>query len=195
MPKGEAEMNNWLQSTAIQKLPLDKLKVLDTCQHIFKYAEEFYLHLAEIHREQREIARIWGLMAIDKCNHSETFKMASRLRGQGVEDIVIPLEVPTNILIKMKLIPKAGSSGLFSVEQALRFAITMEERLEKVHFRRIVRYFHEQDMELMASPLKSSSSILQIMTEEYVNLTLADEFSQDDEFAAVNYQFTPVFPS
>jgi rubrerythrin len=165
-------MMHTLQKNTFEKIPLEKLKVLDTCQHIFKHAESFYQYLADVHQEHREVARMWGLFAIDKCNHSDTFKMASRLKGEGISEVCISAEMATNILTKMKSIPTGNGSNPPSIVEALRFAISMEERLNSVYFRHVVKLCNEQDKDLLASSLKSNGTIIHMMTEEYVNLTM-----------------------
>jgi rubrerythrin len=167
-------MYNQVNKPAVTKWPKESLNILDTCQHIHKHAEEFYQYLAEIHHEHREIARMWSLIAIDKCNHSDTFKMVTRMKGEGVKDITVSAELATNILNKMKTIPKAKSNKPPSVLDALRFTVKLEENLNSVHFSRVVKFVSEQDTALMASSLKSSSSILHMMTEEYVNLAIME---------------------
>lgn len=165
-------MKSQIPKTSAQKLPMEQLRVLDICQQIFKLAEEFYQYLAEVHQEQGDVARIWGLLAIDRCNHAETFKMSGRLKGEGISEIYITAETALNILDKMKTIPRRDGHKPPSAADALRFAIKMEERLNTVHFRHVVKYFSEPDMDLMVSTLKSSGNILHILTEEYVNLTM-----------------------
>lgn len=152
------------------KWPAEKLKTLDICQHIHKHAEDFYLYLAEVHQGHREIARMWGLFAIDKCNHSDTFKMVSRLKGEGIKEINVSSEMAANILSKVKSIPRRDNPP--SVLDALRFTIKMEENLASVHISHVVKFYREQDTSLMASSLQSSSSIIHAMTEEYLNLTV-----------------------
>lgn len=152
----------------------EKLRVLDLCQHIHKHAEELYQYLAEIHKDQGEIARIWGLLAVDKCNHSDTFKMASRMKGEGIKDIAVTPETATNILVKMKTILKGIKHKRPSVLDALSFAIKMEESLNSVHFRHVVTFVNEQDLEMITSPLRSNASVVHMITEEYVNMTLME---------------------
>jgi hypothetical protein len=82
-----------------------------------------------------------------------------------------------NILFKMKSIPKGDRHNPPSVLDALRFSVKMEENLNSVHFSQVVKFFSEQDTALMASSLKSSSSILHMMTEEYLNLTVMESDS------------------
>jgi len=154
------------------ELPQEKLRVLDICQHIFKQAESFYQHLSGIHQYQGEIARIWGLLAVDKCNHADTFKMATRLRGQGIRDICASSDEAQMLLTKMKTIPKMIGDKPPTVTEALRFVISMEEKLNSVHFRHVVSFISDSDMRLMSSSLKSSSAIVHELTEEYVNLTM-----------------------
>jgi rubrerythrin len=157
------------------KWPPEMLNVLETCKHIHKYAEEFYQYLSEVHHEHRDIARMWGLLAIDKCNHSDTFMMAYRIKGDGISEISISPEIAAGILAKMKAIPKGDIYNPPSVVDALRFTVRMEENLSNVHFSKVVKFTSEQDSDLMSSSIKSSSYILHLMTEEYVNLTLFND--------------------
>jgi rubrerythrin len=163
-----------MSNNVITKWPHEQLKVLDICQQIYKQAEEFYQYLADIHKEYREIARMWGELAVDKCNHSDAYKMANRLKGDGISGINSPLDNATNLLNKMKSIPKENRINPPSVEEALRFTVKMEESLNALHFIHVVKFFNEQDTFLMASSLKSSSNILHMLTEEYLNLTILD---------------------
>jgi rubrerythrin len=171
----EADIMNQTQKPADTKLPSESLKALDICQYIHKHAEEFYQYLARIHGEDPEIARIWGLMAVDKCNHSDTFKMASRLKGEGISKIYISSEKATSILNKMKLILSRASQNPPSILEALRFSIKMEENLNCVNFCHVVKFINEQDMVLYTSQLKSSLRIAHMMIEEYVNLTILEQ--------------------
>ena len=155
-----------------QRLAPDKLRVLDVCQQIFKLAEGVYQYLSDIHREDPEVARMWGLLAIDKCNHAETFKMAVRLKGEGIAEVHVTAGDAAQILERMKAIPTGNSVNPPSAVEALRFALRMEERLNHVHFRHVVTYYHEPDLHLMISTLRSGSTIIHLLTEEYVNLAL-----------------------
>ena len=156
-----------------QRLALEKLKVLDVCQQIFKLAEGVYQYLIDIHREEPEVARMWGLLAIDKCNHAETFKMAVRLKGEGIAEVHVTAGDAAQILERMKAVPTGNSANPPpSAVEALRFALRMEERLNHVHFRHVVTYHNEPDLHLMISTLRSGSTIIHMLTEEYVNLAL-----------------------
>jgi rubrerythrin len=167
-------MNKSLKKNVVRKLPSEQLQLLDTCQQIHKHAEELYLYLARIHQEHRDIARMWGLLAIDKCNHSDTFKMANRLKGDGIREITIAPETAANILAKMKTVPKVESQNSPSVAAALNFTVKMEENLSSVHFQTGVKFISERDTALMVSSLKSNGSILHMLTEEYLNLTILE---------------------
>jgi hypothetical protein len=98
--------------------------------------------------------------------------MATRLKGQGIRDICASAEEASMLLTKMKTIPKMISDKPPSVTDALRFVISMEEKLNSVHFRHVVSFLSDSDMQFMSSSLKSSSAIVHELTEEYVNLTM-----------------------
>jgi rubrerythrin len=157
-----------------RELTPENLKALDTCRDIHKLAEEFYQYLAEIHHEDREIARMWSQLALDKCNHSNTFKMVDRLKGEGISKINISNELADNILAKMKSILKGKTGNRPSILGALCFSVKMEEKLNCVHLSHVVEFYYEQDAVLMASSLKSTGNILHMLTEEYMNLTVLE---------------------
>jgi hypothetical protein len=166
-----------LDKSAFKK---NSLQVLEICQQIFECAEEFYQYLAEIHQKNSETARMWSLLAIDKCNHSDTYKFAIRLKGEGIKEINIDKEFAANVLLKMKSIPKGGRSTIPTVVNTLIFAIKMEEILNSVHIRQVVEFENYRDTTLIISSLKSSSSILHLMTEEYLSRSIMHPESFDD---------------
>ena len=159
--------------------PPEKLKILDICQEIHIYAEEIYLCLSALHHENRAISRIFGELAVDKCNLSDAFKMASKLKGSGLSEICVSTGTATELLDKMKTLFQWIKKNPVSVIHALRFAIRMEESLEKMHILNVVTFRHEQERELMTANLKKSGSNLHLMTEEYMNLTLFEQNSDD----------------
>src|SRR5512137_343833 len=99
-------MANDPHNRAVKSWPLERLKVLDICQQIHKHAEEVYLYLSALHQEERAISRIFGELAADKCNLSDAFKMASKLRGSGLSDICISAETAAGQLTKMQTLLK-----------------------------------------------------------------------------------------
>jgi hypothetical protein len=107
-----------------QRLALEKLKVLDVCQQIFKLAGGVYQYLSDIHREEPDVARMWGLLAIDKCNHAETFKMAVRLKGEGIAEVSVTAGDAAQILERMKAVP----TGNTLLRQSRRCALPCEWR-------------------------------------------------------------------
>ncbi len=159
---------------ASRTFPLEKLKLLDLCHHIHKQAEELYLALSHQHQENREIARLWGELAVDKCNHADAFKMAVKLKGAGLHEINGTLDAAVRFLEKMKQAVKAAKQTPLTVTDSLKFTITMEERLEKFHLLYVVTFYRAQDRDLRTSSLKKCSEIVQIITEHYVNMTLLD---------------------
>jgi rubrerythrin len=152
----------------------DTLVVLEICHDTFKQAEVVYQYLVNAHTDNSEVSRMWGLLAIDKCNHADTFKMAQRLKGQGIRKIHDSEETARSIFAKMKSIPMGKGDILPTVESALRFSLKMEELLSKIHFLQVVEFNNQQDARLLTSSLRSSSSIQHMLTEEYVNLTMME---------------------
>jgi hypothetical protein len=100
--------------------------------------------------------------------------MVDRLKGAGIREIHVSAEMAQNMLAKMKSIPKGNTPKQPSVLEALQFTVKMEESLNRVHFSHVVKFFSEQDSALLSSSLQSSSSILHMITEEYLNLTVLE---------------------
>ena len=155
-----------------QSSSLEGLATLDTCYDIFKCAENVYQYLASVHTSHTEIARMWGELAVDKCNHADTFRMAARLKGQGVRKIHDSAGTVQKTLVTMKSISLERSGQIPTVESALRFSLKMEELLAQVHFHVIVEFNNQQDGRLLTSSLQPSNSLLHMLTEEYVNATM-----------------------
>jgi hypothetical protein len=143
------------------------LKVFDICHQIHKHAENFYLYLASIHSDHRELGKTWGLLAIDKCNHSHAYKFAERLKGQGIGEIKLSEAVATHILNKMRTIPTNVNSNTppLSIGNALKFVAQMEEILSKVHFSNVATFYDQQDAILMTTTLIAPNKIQKMISE------------------------------
>ncbi len=146
--------------------------LLDVCHDIYKGAEAIYQYLADAHKAQSEVARMWGVLAVDKCNHADTFRMAFRLKGQGISKIHDSGGKAHSIHAKIKTIHLEHGDSPPSVETSLRFALKLEDMLAQIHFLNIVEFTNEQDKRLLTSSLKTSGGILHMLTEEYINLTM-----------------------
>lgn len=160
------------ETNSVRTISPEQLKMLDICHHIHKQAEEFYLAISDQHREQRPIARMWGELAIDKCNHADAFRMAGRLKGAVIRDIMGASDSAVRLLEKMRTAVKAARQNRLNVDEALRVTINMEENLEKVHIQQVITFLRRQDSSLLTSSLKKNSEIVRALTEHHVNLTL-----------------------
>jgi hypothetical protein len=146
------------------------LKVFDVCHHIHKHAEDVYMYLASMHTEHRELGKTWGLLAIDKYNHSQAYKLAERIKGQGIGEIHLSEAEATNILNKMKTIPTNANSNTppLSTENALRFVAQMEDILSKVHFSNVATFQDQQDAILLTTTLISTNKIQKMISEHII---------------------------
>jgi uncharacterized protein YneF (UPF0154 family) len=158
-----------LKVPALKNWSHETLKVFDICQHIYKHAEEFYQYLGEVHREHGQIARMWGLLAIDKCNHSDAYKMLNRLKGAGIHEINVSVEMATNLLIKMKSIQKDDKKNPPSVLNTLKFVMIMEEKLSTVHIAQVAKLYDKKDEVLLYSALKTSNSIYKMIKDQSIS--------------------------
>jgi len=165
---------NISESKATRAFQLDQIKLLDLCHHIHKHAEELYLTLSSQQQDNRIVARLWGELAIDKCNHADAFKMAGRLKGTVLREIKGTPDAAVRFLEKMKHVGKVAKNNPLAITDALKFALKMEEGLEKFHILQVVTFYREKDLNLLTSSLKKSNEIAQIITEKYVNMTLLD---------------------
>lgn len=153
---------------------LDQIKLLDLCHHIHKHAEELYLTLSSQQQDDRIIARLWGELAVDKCNHADAFKMAGRLKGTVLREIKGTPDAAVRFLEKMKHAGKVAKQNPLAITDALKFALKMEEGLEKFHILHVATFYREKDLTLLTSSLKKRNEIEQIITEKYVNMTMLD---------------------
>jgi hypothetical protein len=148
----------------------NEMRVIDICHQIHKHAEDFYSYLASIHQEHREIGRMWGLLSIDKCKQSQTFKFVEKLKGLGVSEIRLTETAATNILNKIKSLPISDDNKIHSqpIDSTLRFVAKMEESLSEVHFDNVVKYKDNQYAILMISSLKPCKKIQTMLNEHII---------------------------
>ena len=150
----------------------ERLKILDLCHHIYKFAEEIYQTLSSQHQEQRDISRMWGELAIDKCNHADAYKMAGKLKGAGLREISGTPESATKFLEKMKQAVRTVRQTPLPLDDAFRFSTRMEEWLIPVHIHNIAHFYRDQDRIMLTSSLKKSNDIVQTLTEHHINYSV-----------------------
>ena len=132
----------------------EQLKVLDICCQIEEHCSELYQYFAEIHHEDRDVALIWSLTAVDEDNHVRLFQMASRLKGEGIIELFITAKSAMEMLNNMKTLLKNVHNKPPSIITALRFTIRMEKNLSQIHLGHIAHFSDEHTKRLFSSTLK-----------------------------------------
>ena len=80
------------------KLSMNGLKVLDICASIEMKCADLYRQFEMLYVDLPEFASLWRKTAIEEDNHAAQFKLASRLKGVGMEGVTIDIEKVTVIL-------------------------------------------------------------------------------------------------
>jgi rubrerythrin len=132
----------------------DRLRIMDICCQIEEHCSELYQFFAQIHSDDREVARIWCLTAVDEDNHVNLFKMASRLKGEGIIDLFVTVEMATEMLNNIKTLLKNVRNKPPSKLTALRFTIKMEKNLSQIHLGYIANFSNDHIKNLFSSTLK-----------------------------------------
>jgi hypothetical protein len=131
----------------------ERWKIMDICCHIEGHCSELYQYFAELFNEDREIARIWCLTAVDEDNYVNLFKMASRLKSEGINELFFTIEEATEMLLNIKTLLYNVRNKPPSKLSALRFTIRMEKNLSKIHLAYMANFADERIKQLFSSTI------------------------------------------
>lgn len=128
------------------KLSADEQAILDQCVNIEKKCALLYRHFEKVHTALPEMAALWHAIAIDEDSHAESFRLAARLKGVGMEcfnsgDTNVAFLQEIDGFLEVNKPPKP------SPVEALRFAIYLEKNLCEFHIGKSVLQFKDAALE------------------------------------------------
>ena len=122
------------------KLSMNDMRVLDLCTSVEMKCADLYRQLEIIHADFPEIALLWRKTAIEEDNHAAQFKLASRLKGAGMEGVKVNTEKVTFILQSIESYMDKIKNSHPSPTEALSFAIHLEDTLSEFHMSTAVAF-------------------------------------------------------
>lgn len=124
----------------INKLPLNKIHVLDTCSLIEEKCAHIYRHFERMFSEKPDIEALWNKIANDEDNHSAQFKLAAHNLGKDNKDVNFKDKKLINLLNKLDLIHRAVETKQLSLSETFEIALVIEMDLAERHIGSSVTY-------------------------------------------------------
>lgn len=122
------------------KLSMDEIKVLDLFASIEMKCADLYRQFEVLYADLPEIALLWRKTAEEEDNHAQHFKLASRLKGRGMEGVMVDGVQGTIILQTIDTYLNKIQQSHPSPTEALSFAIQLEESLFEYHMSTVVHF-------------------------------------------------------
>lgn len=122
------------------KLSMDEIKVLDLFASIEMKCADLYRQFEVLYADLPELALLWRKTAEEEDNHAQQFKLASRLKGRGMEGVKVDGVQCTIILQTIETYVNTMQQLHPSPAEALSFAIQLEESLFEYHMSTVVHF-------------------------------------------------------
>ncbi len=122
------------------KLPLNKIHVLDKCSLIEEKCAHIYRHFERMFSDDPDIEALWRKIANDEDNHSAQFKLASLHLGNNKKDIGSKDKKLDAVLDKLDSIHRTVETKSLSLSEAFEIALVIEIELAERHIESILTY-------------------------------------------------------
>lgn len=123
-----------------EKLPLNKIHILDTCSLIEERCAHIYRHFERMFSDEPDIEALWHKIANDEDNHSAQFKLAALNLGHNNKDIDFKDKKLIAILDKLDSIHRAVETNQLSLSETFEIALYIEMELAERHIESILTY-------------------------------------------------------
>ncbi|HXE98400.1 MAG TPA: hypothetical protein VN642_18505 [Dongiaceae bacterium] len=123
-----------------EKLPLNKIHVLDTCSLIEERCAHIYRHFERRFSDTPDMAALWHKMANDEDNHAAQFKFAALHLGYNNKDVDFKDRKLKAVLDKLDSIHLNVETNLTSLSEAFEIALVIEMGLAERHIESILTY-------------------------------------------------------
>jgi rubrerythrin len=122
------------------KLPLNKMHILDTCSLIEEKCAHIYRHFEKMFSDDPEIEALWHKIANDEDNHSAQFKLAASQLVHDTVDVEFKDKKIIAILDKLESIHRAVETNQLSLSEVFEMALVIEMDLAERHIESIITY-------------------------------------------------------
>jgi rubrerythrin len=146
----------------------DILRVLEIARDIELYCAEVYKYFSEIFADDFELSNLWRKTALEEENHANQFVMAINLRRMNmVEAVCVELQKAENTLLAIKSFYDKVRLNKPTAIDALRNAITIEEKLSDFHMTSIALFIDDNFKKLFTAMMKADDYHLEKIKNEY----------------------------
>jgi rubrerythrin len=152
------------------KLSVTENWVLDTCSMLEETCAALYRYFAELFADDPDACALWSKTALEEDSHAEQFRMAYRLRGNGIESLKIDMNRAKDLLAKMQSIFKHVQEDPPTLKEAFHFAIRMEYSLAEYHMDSIAKYTDKGLEKLFVSMRQCDQEHIQMLEQAYNKL-------------------------
>jgi rubrerythrin len=135
----------------------------ETCAALYRY-------FADLYADQPEISALWAKTACEEDSHADQFRMAYRLRGNGMESLKLDDTRAKALLAKMHSVYKHVQESPPALKDAFQFAIKMEHSLSAFHMDSIATFTDKSLEQLFASMRKCDQQHIEMLEQAYRSL-------------------------
>jgi rubrerythrin len=132
----------------------------ETCAAMYRY-------FAEIYADTPHASALWAKTACEEDSHADQFRMAYRLRGNGMESLRLDLSRAKALLAKMQSVYKHVQDSPPSLKDAFQFAIKMEYSLAEYHMDSIGKFSDKNMEQLFVSMRRCDQQHIQMLEQAY----------------------------
>ena len=127
-------------TNSTEKLPLNKIHVLDTCTLIEEKCAHIYRHFERRFSDAPDIEALWHKIANDEDNHAAQFKLAALHLGNNSKDAGCKDRKLKAVLDKLDAIHRNVETRPLSITEAFETALVIEMELAERHIESILAY-------------------------------------------------------
>jgi rubrerythrin len=146
-----------------EKLPLNKIHVLDTCSLIEEKCAHIYRHFEQMFSEEPDIEALWHKIANDEDNHSAQFKLAALHLGHNNKDVDFKDKKLVALLDKLDAVHRAVETNQLSLSEVFEIALVIEMDLAERHIQSILTYKEHGLSELFLKMEKYDQGHLELL--------------------------------
>lgn len=144
---------------------------MEICETIEISCSELYHYFSNLFRQEREMLLLWLKMAMEDENHAKQFALLSKLRRHNViESLHVELvDAEVTLIYVQSLIEKVRSQPP-TLEEALRLAINLEQKLVKFQMENVVTFSDESCERSFLAMASAGNTHLEALQETYSRL-------------------------
>jgi len=137
------------------RLTVGDVSILDICREIEETAAQLYRYFAKLYEDNQAVSQIWKKTAEEEDEHAAQFRLASRLHGSGMQVLKTDYNKVKTVLNKMQTVYEGVKASPPQLNEALRFAISLERALSEYHISALVT-FHDKELARLFTSMKQN---------------------------------------